>query len=192
MTPLYEALTSKPATVEEAFRAPGDGGVPEADGLYVWWVRDDALPRVPAPPHSARNDLRVLYVGVAPKSAASSATLRTRVLENHLGSSLASSTFKRKLAAQLWELEGWTPRLTDAGRWKFDAADSLAMKAWQRAHLCVSWCPLDEPWRHEALAIETLQAPLNTDDNPSNPFLDTLEAARLRFVAAATHGAPTG
>ncbi len=43
----------------------------------------------------------VAHVGIAPSDAMSAATIRTRVLRNHLGTPLGSSTLRRSLAALL-------------------------------------------------------------------------------------------
>lgn len=166
--------------------------MPEVPGLYVWWVRGGALSTVPAPAHPDHPELRALYVGIAPESDESSATLRSRLLKNHLGSSLASSTFRRRLAALLWKEQGWSPRLTAGGRWRFDTADDQALRTWQRTNLRVSWCPLDKPWEREALAIETLRTPLNVNANVTNPYLDKLEAARKAFKAATAQAGADG
>jgi hypothetical protein len=64
-----------------------------------------ALPDVPlggAPPH-------LVYVGIAPSRLTSRATVRPRVVGNHIGGNLAASTFRRSLAALLWRRQGWTP-----------------------------------------------------------------------------------
>jgi hypothetical protein len=111
-----EALTSDPVTVADARRAEKDGGIPDEPGVYAWWLASpDALPTVLPSPHPTEPELRLLYVGIAPKDATSNETLRTRVLKKHLGAGLAGSTFRRSLAALLWEKHGWTPRLTDTG-----------------------------------------------------------------------------
>jgi len=49
------------------------------------------------------------YVGIAPNGKRSSASIRSRVLGDHLGNAIGSSTLRRGLAAFLWEANDWTP-----------------------------------------------------------------------------------
>jgi hypothetical protein len=93
---------SNPKSVKAARLPPPAGGVPSDPGFYTWWSRgSDALPDVPLAPHPADPTLSLLYVGIAPSRAASNATLRSRVVGQHIGGNLGSSTFRRSFAARL-------------------------------------------------------------------------------------------
>lgn len=141
---------------------------------------------VPAPAHPHEPALRLLYVGIAPKDAASKETLRSRVLKRHARLGLADSTLRRSLAALLWEEEGWTPRLTESGRFKLSVEDDAALLAWQERNLRVSWVHIAEPWTIEGFAIRELQPPFNLRDNRDHPFYEPMDEARRRFKLTAT------
>ena len=185
------ALTSNSVTIAEAKRAEKAGGVPNAPGVYAWWLASaDALPAVPAYPHLTEPGLRLLYVGVARRDSGSSETLRSRTLKKHAGSGLADSTFRRGLAALLWQDEGWTPRLTATGRWKLSQEDDAALSAWQSANLRLSWVHVERPWDIEAFTIRELEPPFNLRDNPDHPFYENMATARAFFKAKAEASAP--
>jgi hypothetical protein len=120
--PIVEELRGRQPVTLEAAREPS--GIPAAPGFYAWWLIDrTALPDVPLdddPPH-------LLYVGIAPSRASSRATLRSRVVGNHVGGNLAASTFRRSLAALLWRQEGWTPYRTARGKLRFSSDHNAAV-----------------------------------------------------------------
>ena len=119
---------SKPVTLTEARRSPTEGGVPADPGFYTWWTATaDALPDVPPAPHPTDRSLSLLYVGIAPARLASNANLRSRVIGQHIGGNLGSSTFRRSLAALLWEQQGWRPFMTPGGKVAFSPEDNAAL-----------------------------------------------------------------
>ncbi len=181
-----EALVSDPVTIADARRPEKDRGIPNKAGLYAWWLTSpDALPAVPASPHPSEPGLALMYVGVAPADADSAETLRSRTLKKHVSSGLAGSTLRRSLAALLWQDKGWTPRLTETGRFKFSPEDNAALSAWQERNLRLSWLAIESPWNHEDLAIRELEPPLNLADNRDHPFYEDMKSARTFFKARA-------
>jgi hypothetical protein len=168
-------------TVDEARAA---GGIPSACGLYAWWVRPGAVGDVPRVQHPSK-PFDLLYVGVAPSGPASTASLRSRVCNQHIGGNVGSSTFRFGLAALLWKQEGWHPHLSSSGKVRLTATDNCALSAWQREHLRVSWIVLDEPWVPEATVIARLKPPMNREHNQSHPFYARIGTARNEFRAAA-------
>src|SRR5689334_13032085 len=96
-------------TVPAAHRTAAQGGLPESAGLYAWWVSPRAIPGVAGPAHPLQ-PFELLYVGIAPKDAKSTATLRSRVRGQHLGGNIGSSTFRQSLAALLLEEQAWVTR----------------------------------------------------------------------------------
>jgi hypothetical protein len=137
---------SKPVTVGRARSSPGEGGVPASPGFYTWWTpTEDALPQVPPAPHPTDRSLRLLYVGIAPARITSDANLRSRVIGQHVGGDLGSSTFRRSLAALLWKQQGWHPFMTPGGKIAFTPEDNAALTHRQEHHLRVAWCVLTEP-----------------------------------------------
>lgn len=181
-----EALASNPTTIADARRSEKDGGVPDKPGVYAWWLASDVLPEVPTSPHPTEQGLRLLYIGIAPRYAESSETLRSRGLKKHAGSGLADSTLRRSLAALLWEENGWTPRLTpETSRFKLSPVDDAGLRAWQERNLRVSWVHVQQPWDIEAFAIGELEPPFNLAGNRDHPFYEEMNDARRRFKLTA-------
>ena len=78
---------------------------PAVAGLYAWWAPPTVLTVLAGPPHPLRQDLRLLYVGIATR-------LRSRLASNHLRRS-GSSTLRRTLAGLLLDEEHLRTRWTD-------------------------------------------------------------------------------
>jgi hypothetical protein len=85
--------------------------VPAAPGLYAWWAPAGGVPGIDGPAHPSA-ELELLYVGIAPNGAASKATLRSRLVRNHIRGTTGQSTLRRALASLLSEREGWRSRWT--------------------------------------------------------------------------------
>jgi hypothetical protein len=177
-----EALQRQPSTVADAHRDPADGGLPRAPGLYAWWVAPGAIAGVEGPAHPTE-DLELLYVGIAPKGPASTATLRSRIRGQHLGGNIGSSTFRQSLAALLFERHGWTTR-SSGSHTQLSAEHNRALSEWQRDHLRLAWVERDRPWTVENQVIELMQSPLNLAGNTSHALSARLRAQRAKLRAA--------
>lgn len=158
---------------------------PETSGFYAWWCKRGAVPgKMPAPPHSTE-PYRLLYVGIAPNAAGSSSNLLKR-LRQHTAANIGSSTFRLGLAALLLKSEGWTPFLTD--RPTLNDADRAALGHWQREHLRVQWCEVEEPWSNEAAVISSMKPPMNRGHNEGHPFYTSMGVARNALRRSARSG----
>lgn len=186
---VVQHLHGVPVRPEDAKRSPNAGGLPEADGFYAWWLVPGTLPGVPPQPHPRDDtDFDLLYVGIAPGNATSQQTLRSRVLNNHLGGNTGSSTFRFSLAALLLEAEGFQPnmRKTDkTTKYVLTRDDNRRLSDWQATNLSLTWCEQPEPWKMEGRVIAAMRSPLNLAENSSHPFHSTMSAARSRFREAA-------
>ncbi|WP_131801534.1 GIY-YIG nuclease family protein [Klenkia brasiliensis] len=173
MKPVLDALRSVPLPVPEVPDA-----IPKAAGLYAWWGRFGALPGVSGPRHPTA-PVQLLYVGIAPNGPTSAATLRSRVVGDHIRGTTGSSTLRRSLAALLVEQQGWRSRWTT--RPVLLNRDELALSEWMAATLHVSWAEHQEPWSVEADVIVELEPPLNQAENRSHPMHAVVAAARKRW-----------
>ncbi|MCZ2826691.1 MULTISPECIES: GIY-YIG nuclease family protein [unclassified Modestobacter] len=180
MNSVVAALRSLPVSLDEA-RA----GVPAAPGVYAWWGRFGALPGISGPRHEVAG-LQLLYVGIAPNGAASKATLRSRVVGDHIRGTTGSSTLRRSLAALLSEQQGWQSRWTT--RPVLVNADELRLSEWMGEKLRLTWAEHSEPWTVEAEVIAELEPPLNLADNAAHPLHGFLRDARTRWREAARAG----
>lgn len=154
--------------------------LPDRPGLYAWWTETDSIPGVPKCPHPDVPDLQLFYVGIAPRDVASSATLSSRVVKNHLRGNTGASTFRFTLAALLMDSLGFTPQQTKT-KSVLPASQNAGLSKWQEAHLRMTWGEYREPWLIEDEVVARLQPPLNLAGNSSHPFHSTLTNARARF-----------
>jgi hypothetical protein len=129
--------------------------------------------------------LGLLYIGIAPSRVTSRATLRSRLLRQHIGGNVGSSTFRLGLAALLWETNGWVPRLSASGRPALSDRDNQQLSAWQQEHLEISWATAAEPWDFEAPAVAFMAPPMNREHNRGHPYFAAMGSARDRFRGVA-------
>lgn len=177
MDSVVDALRSLPVPLDQART-----DVPAVPGLYAWWGRFGALPGISGPRHPTA-PVQLLYVGIAPNGPASSATVRTRVVDDHIRGTTGSSTLRRSLAALLSEQQGWHGRWTS--RPVLVNRDELALSEWMASTLRVSWAEHAEPWTVEAAVIGELEPPLNLADNSGHPLHGFVSDARRRWREAA-------
>ncbi len=167
------ALCSTPLPVPEAAEV-----IPKAPGLYAWWGRFGALPGISGPKHPTA-PVQLLYVGIAPNGPTSAATLRSRVVGNHIRGTTGQSTLRRSLAALLVEQQGWHSRWTT--RPVLVNRDELALSEWMAQTLHLTWAEHPEPWTVEADVIAELEPPLNQSENRSHPLHPFVAEARRRW-----------
>ena len=101
--------------IVEAKRRPEHGGIPKQPGLYAWWCDPTVVPGGAITTTHPEGLYELLYVGIAPGRANSKAELRGRLLRQHVGGNVGSSTFRFGLAALLWQRNGWMPGLSLGG-----------------------------------------------------------------------------
>ena len=140
-----------------------------------------AIPSVTGPPHPEAQ-IELLYVGIAPRGAASPATLRSRVLGQHLGGNIGSSTFRQSLAALLFEAHGWTTTWSGS-RSQLIPEDNRALSEWQNRYLFLTWVEHPRPWDVEQQVMVLVQPPLNLAGNASHPLRRRLTELRAKLRA---------
>lgn len=126
---------------------------------------------------------QLVYVGIARSAPPSRATLRSRVVGNHIRGTTGQSTLRRSLASLLYEQEGWRSRFTDRPLLVADAEGRL--NDWMQKHLAVSWAVIAEPWTVEDHVISELTPPLNQSANSAHPLYRHVREARARWRTAA-------
>jgi hypothetical protein len=156
--------------------------IPAEPGLYAWWSVPGALPGITGPLHPD-GEHELLYVGIARSGPSSRATLRSRVVGNHVGGTTGQSTLRRSLASLLYEQQDWRSRFTD--RPLLLAEDEARLNDWMQEHLRLSWTVHQQPWTVEAQHIAELTPPLNQSANSSHPLYRHVRAARRRWRATA-------
>ncbi|MGY2079885.1 GIY-YIG nuclease family protein [Modestobacter sp. SYSU DS0657] len=174
------ALRSTPIFLERV-----GAELPAVPGLYAWWAPFGALPGISGPRHPEAG-LQLLHVGIAPNGSASQATLRSRVVGDHIRGTTGSSTLRRTLAALLSDQQGWRSRWTT--RPVLVNADELRLSAWMGEKLALTWTEHPQPWTVEAAVIAELEPPLNQADNSAHPLHSFVREARKRWREAARAG----
>lgn len=172
-------LTARTYSVQEATAA-----IPDASGLYAWWVVGDALPGVPTTTREASTGAALVYIGVAPNAANSKKTLRSRVVDNHLNGSIATSTVRHSLASLVVDKLSLKPT-TKGTKVALPPEQNTELTAWQSMHLRLSWHATPDPWLIESAVIAALAPPLNLAGNEGHAFHGTLTAARAALKQSA-------
>jgi hypothetical protein len=122
----------------------------------------------------------LLYVGIAPSRDTSNATLRSRILGQHVGGNIGSSTFRQSLAALLFEAHGWTT--TGSGsQAKRVPHHNQALTDWQEENLRLAWVAVARPWKLESPVISRMQPPLNLVGNSQRPMYALLKGRRHKL-----------
>lgn len=160
--------------------------VPAQAGFYAWWCKRGAIADAPHVAHPLDGDIGLLYVGISPSRESSRQTVRGRVLGNHLGGNIASSTFRFVLAALLVDELALRPEQRQT-KVVLSAADNARLSAWQFEQLSLTWCVRARPWDVEHGVIAKMTPPLNSAGNAAHPFYTRVHDARaaLRERAAA-------
>lgn len=156
---------------------------PEEAGFYSWWADPISLP--PEVPRDLHPDTgrTLLYVGIAPASRTSKGNLARR-LRIHTKGAIGSSTFRRGLAALLYEDFGWRA-IWASTRPGLESRDLTALSEWQAENLAVQWCICEEPWTIEPAVIASMAPPMNLDHNDAHPFHAAMSTRRREFRRAA-------
>ena len=136
----------------------GRGGAPPVPGLFSWWMSPGALPGIVGTSHPSES-IELLHVGSAPTGPESKTTLRSCLVDHHLGVVNSTSAFRFSLAALLHEQQGWAPVLRGTAP-ALTAGDDALLTAWMRKKLRLRWCVHPEPWTVEADVVGALSLAL--------------------------------
>src|SRR5690606_28024144 len=151
---------------------------------------DEEIPTVPLDGTLAHGNHQLLYVGIAPRapSAAGSeskSTLRRRIVGNHLGRRIASSTLRRSLAWLLKDHLGFEIGRNASGKAVMSWEDEGRLTQWMRGHAAISFLCHDQAWLIEDHLIADGPAlPLNLKGSP-HAFRQQLSALRATVAEGA-------
>ena len=177
-------LAARPCARDEVFSQPCP--VPRSPGVYGWWFR--TVPADVDVSHCGHRDgLTLLYTGISPKrppangKPSSSQNLRQRITHHYNGNA-EGSTLRKTLGILLADGLGIELRRVGSGRRRtFGRRGETALSNWMADNALVSWLVHPEPWLLEKELIDTLDVPLNLQDNKHNAF--HTELTRLRAEA---------
>jgi hypothetical protein len=178
--------------IGQARQHPRERGVPAESGFYAWWCEIHSVPSGISAPRHPGGPFALLYVGIAPRNAASKAVLRSRICGQHIGGNTASSTFRFGLASLLWEEQRWHPCVRARNEYLLPPSENQALSEWQRENLRLRWLVAEEPWAAEDAVVHELEAPMNREHNAMHASYSLMGQARDRFRAAARTNGPCG
>lgn len=163
----------------DAARLPGLGN----PGLYAWFIdRQGAADLSSGLGQSLSAGL--IYAGQT-GAGTSGATLRSRLLGNHLGGNTYGSTFRLTLASILRGRLGLRP----AGGRRMERADEPVLTAWMLDHLSLAAFAVPDPATVDALetsVLGILDPPLNLAKLSATPVRQALSALRRDFGRVGT------
>ena len=119
--------------------------------------------------------LELVYVGIA-------ASLRTRLVGDHLGSDTGSSTLRRALGAWIGKQNGWATEIR-GGRRQHVKESEAALTEWMSANLWVTWVVNPDAKKVESGVISLLRPPLNHVHNRNHPNWQQNDLARAAWRA---------
>jgi hypothetical protein len=181
------AWLGDPANAEPCATFPLDRAGVAGPGVYAWHGDAVASEIVGLVLGSHVHPLFVDQAGgrSVRTNRASSATLESAIGRTHLRGSTQASSFRRSLAAVLWnelDLRCERPK-------RLDAESNTRLTAWMLEHLSVATLPVDD---RLALTLVTshiadrLDPPCNLVNQPTRPARQLLRKLRAKYFTLAT------
>jgi hypothetical protein len=154
--------------------------VPTGPGIYGWFFKE--TPGItPTDGCLNKDDLTLLYVGIAPKNNCSTQNLRKRIKYHYQGNA-AGSTLRRTLGILLTDKSDFPLRRVGGGqRMTFTHRGEQWLDRWMEKNAYVCWLEYPSPWEIEASIFKVVSLPLNIQDNAHHPF--SAEVSKLRKEA---------
>jgi hypothetical protein len=182
-----EAVLANRDLAVSAALFPTDREAASAPGLYSWWVDDVGRAVLEGSLESPLTSL--IYAGQAGATSsrsarASTATLGSRILTNHIRGTAYGSTFRKTLSAILLEPLGLRLDKSD----HLIKPDNDRVSTWIRQHLSVVIYPYDDRetlGRFEEDVLRILDPPLNLDGMAPTPVRARLTALRRQITRPA-------
>ena len=179
------ARLSDSSLAEDPRSFPANREVATKSGMYAWWASEEARALL-----SSRLETEIpplVYAGQAgatkwPSGAKSAATLRSRILQQHIKGNARSSTFRHTLSAVLLEPLGLA---IGEGRRLTLESEAIVTK-WICEHLRVNVVPVEDPdqlGKIEESVLIRLDPPLNIEGLPSNPVRQRLQSLRRSLTS---------
>lgn len=154
---------------------------PKEKGIYAWLFAPGSLP-VPDAEYATTDGFELLYVGIAPSSAASKSLLRPRLVRHATGDA-SRSTLRLTLGVLLADELGLTLGIhKERVNWGPDGEAKLSR--WMSEHARVAWAVHSEPWTVENELLATATLALNIDGR-SDAFSRELKHRRTQARRAA-------
>lgn len=180
-------LAAVPHSRSEVLRRPSP--IPPTPGVYGWWFR--CLPAAIDVSRCERKcDLTLLYVGISPSrpprngKPPSQQNIRKRITYHFRGNA-EGSTLRKTLGCLLADELGIELRRVGSGTRRTFGAGEAILSQWMADNALVSWIALSQPWLLERELFNSLDLPLNLQDNSHNRFHRQLTGVRAAAEARA-------
>ena len=178
-------LLSDPGRTQDPWRFPQDHVAADCSGLYSWWADATAIDLFAQVVGAVSSD-RCIYVGQTgatkwPSGNTSDATLRDRILKNHIRGNVSSSTFRWTISAILFA----PLNLRLAKPTRLIREDNKTVSAWIKDHLRVAIVPYANRGSLggvEEVVLDKLDPPFNLARCPTNDLRMRLKDLRKRLT----------
>lgn len=161
----------------------GASVVPKKAGVYAWYFRE--VPKgVPTSGCVVKEGATLLYVGIAPSSSLSSATLRSRLCQ-HLRGNAYGSTLRLSLGCLLSQQLEIELRRTRSGRRRTFGPGEAKLSDWIAENARIVFNVSAKPWRVEREIVNAVALPLNLEFNEQHRFHEQLSRLRRESRARA-------
>lgn len=150
--------------------------VPKLPGIYAWYFCN-SLTEVPTDDCVTYKGLKLLYIGIAPKSPMSDRNLYQR-LKDHINGNAFGSTLRLSLGCLLSEQLNIQLRRVSSGKRMTFADGEKKLSEWIANNAYVIWKVHDAPWSVEEEIIQAISLPLNIEHNERHRFYPILSAKR--------------
>jgi hypothetical protein len=158
--------------------------VPKRPGLYGWFFKE-APPGVPLQNCLFRNEMPLLYIGIAPKEPRMNGTIQKESTQSlrhriqyHYWSNAEGSTLRLTLGCLLAFQLGLELRRVGGGRRMTFGLGEARLSEWMASHAYVTWFEHLAPWEPEARLFSNLSLPLNLAGNGAHPYSRELRDIR--------------
>ena len=145
-------------------------------GIYFWFASLKAIQAMnlhgdigKLHSHRFNNSVYYLvYIGIGPqKEYNKTQFIKERIINKHLGNSIATSTFRFALASIL-ELQAYAKKTDKKVKYSLDRNGGEILNDFLKNEFCIGITKHDMPWNDEARIIQSFEPPLNSDDNESD------------------------
>jgi len=168
---------------EDPGKFPGDFHYAEKAGLYSWWADEEAGELFSRQLEAPVEELQLIYVGQA-GAGKSNATLKSRILKQHIGGSPRDSTFRHTISAILFGSLKSSLLPEKPGKLKLLPEHNQWVSEWIKKHLRVAIVPWEDRDSLKCIEKEVLKEihpPFNLKGTPRTDIQKRIKDLRARI-----------
>ncbi len=149
-------------------------------GIYFWFTNKTGLVKLKIPLNNnlfqinnARINYHLLYIGIGPSSKNVKATLKDRIINNHLGSSIRSSTLRQSISALLKMKAQYS-----SNKIFLNKIQESKISYFINNHLILGIIYNNKPWQDELNLISKYKPPINIKSNNQGWYREKMKYIR--------------